>query len=135
MTSYTYDANGNQLTQTTTLTTPPACRPWSPRPTYDASGHVPTQTDAEGNVTTTEYDAAGNQTATIDALGNRTTFMYDDRGQLIETILPTARRRRPIRRRRPRDRPIDRAGPRTRTSLTTPSAAQIETTNPDGTTT
>ncbi len=87
-TVFTHDANGNQLTQTSTLTTATGPRTLVTTNVYDAEGRIISVTDAEGNVTGTEYDKAGKRTATIDALGRRTEYRYDDRGQLVETIYP-----------------------------------------------
>jgi YD repeat-containing protein len=72
VTTFTYDENGNQLTQTSTLTTPTAVRTLVTATAYDQNGHPIKVTDAEGNVTQTQYDANGNQVATTDALGRQT---------------------------------------------------------------
>jgi RHS repeat-associated protein len=85
-TTFTYDEDGNELTRTTTLTTPAGARALVTSTTYDADGRPISVTDAEGNITRTEYDAAGQKSAEIDALGRRTQFLYDERGELIETI-------------------------------------------------
>ena len=67
-TTFTYDANGNQLTSTTTQTAADGTvRTLTTRTDYDADGRVITVTDPEGGITRTEYDAAGNRTAKIDA--------------------------------------------------------------------
>jgi len=88
-TSFTYDANGNELTSTTTLTAADGTRRTLTTITeHDAEGRVVAVTDAEGGVTRTEYDAAGNRTATIDALGRRTEYHYDERDLRVETVFP-----------------------------------------------
>jgi RHS repeat-associated protein len=88
-TAYTSDANGNQLTATTTLTADDGTvRTLTTATQYDAQGRVISVTDADGGITRTEYDAAGNKTASIDALGRRTTYVYDSRNRLIETDYP-----------------------------------------------
>ena len=54
--------------------------------TYDAAGNQTSITDAAGGITRFEYDAAGNLTRQIDALGSATEFTYDAAGnQLTET--------------------------------------------------
>ena len=87
-TIFTYDANGNQLTATTTLTTPNEVRTLVTKTEYDAEGRVIKVTDPEEGVTETIYDAVGNVVEEIDAKERSTKFEYDDRGLLTETILP-----------------------------------------------
>ena len=60
-TSYTYDANGNQLTETDPTGTVTY--------TYNDFGEVLTMTNQLGGVTTHTYDGAGNLLTTINALG------------------------------------------------------------------
>ena len=74
------DANGNELTQTTALTTPAGVRTLVTRKAYDANNRVTSVTDAEGHTTRTVYNALGLRSATIDARLNRTEFNYDERG-------------------------------------------------------
>lgn len=76
-TAFTYDANGNQLTETDALGTK--------RYTYNQFGQVLTSTDVMNGVTTNTYDAQGNLLSVTDALNNTTTFTYDARGQLLMT--------------------------------------------------
>ncbi|GFJ92634.1 RHS repeat-associated core domain-containing protein [Phytohabitans rumicis] len=83
-TSYTYDHDGNTLTQTAAdLTGGDTARTttW----TYDNQGHVATQTDAVGAVTSYGYDAFGHVTTTTSPAGQAYTYAYTDRGQL-ETV-------------------------------------------------
>ncbi|NEP56504.1 MAG: tandem-95 repeat protein, partial [Symploca sp. SIO2G7] len=89
-TTFTYDSNGNRLSETTTQTTPDGVRTLVTEMVYDSEGRVIQVTDAEGGVTQTVYDAAGNRVEEIDALGRSTKYVYDERGQLIETIYPDA---------------------------------------------
>ena len=87
-TTYTYDANGNQLTQTQTMTTPDGVRTLVTTTEYDAENRVIKITDPENGVTETIYDAVGNLVETIDPLGRSTKYVYNERGELIETIYP-----------------------------------------------
>jgi YD repeat-containing protein len=83
-TTYTYDDNGNLLSQsievtdargeTTTLTT---------HHTYAANGDRLTTTDPRGGVTRFLYDAYGNLETVIDPLGNRTVTRWDVRGRPV----------------------------------------------------
>lgn len=73
-TTYTYDAQGNQLTMTDALGTTAY--------TYNQFGEPLTVTDVMNGVTTNTYDALGNLLTTKDALNNTTSFAHDARGQL-----------------------------------------------------
>jgi RHS repeat-associated protein len=73
--TYTYDANGNQLSATGVLGTSSF--------TYNQFSEVLTATDAMSGVTTNTFDAAGNLLSAQDALNNTTSFTYDSRGQLL----------------------------------------------------
>jgi RHS repeat-associated protein len=74
-TTYTYDENGNQLTETDVLGT----RSY----TYNSLGQVLTSTDVMNGVTTSTYDARGNLLSVKDNLGYTTSFTYDARGLLL----------------------------------------------------
>jgi len=88
LSTFSYDANGNPLTDSTTVTGPGGPRTSVTTRAYDANGRVIAVTNPDGNTNRTIYDAAGQVAATIDPLGRRTDYVYDDRGQLISTIFP-----------------------------------------------
>lgn len=72
--TYTYDAQGNQLTATDAL--------GATAYTYNQFGEVLTVTDPMNGVTTNTYDALGNLLTTKDALNNTTSLAYDALGRL-----------------------------------------------------
>lgn len=78
----TYDANSNLLTTSVTLADGTKIETVN---TYDGSGNLKTSRDPEGNVTTYGYDAVGNLTSIEDPLHRVTTFNYDSRGNLLST--------------------------------------------------
>jgi RHS repeat-associated protein len=73
--SFTYDANGNRLTETDSLGTTTY--------TYNGLAEVLTATDKLNGVTTNTYDSSGNLLTTRDALNNTTTLTYNSRGQVL----------------------------------------------------
>jgi RHS repeat-associated protein len=73
--SYTYDANGNRLTETDPTGTVTY--------TYNGFAEVLTRTDQMNFVTTNVYDAQGNLQSMTDALNNTTSFTYNARGQML----------------------------------------------------
>ena len=73
--TFTYDADGNRLTQNDATGTVVF--------TYNQFGEVLTRTDQLNNLTTNAYDAAGNPLTTTNALGKTTTFAYDTRGLML----------------------------------------------------
>lgn len=73
--NYTYDPNGNRLTETDTAGTVTY--------TYNAFAEVLTRTDQIGGVTTNTYDAQGNLLTSTNALGKTTNLIYDPRGLLL----------------------------------------------------
>jgi RHS repeat-associated protein len=96
--SYTYDANGNVLTETDALgnTTTYAYDPVFNKVTsitdplghtttftYDVRGNLLTQTDENGHTTSYTYDQAGLLTAINDPLNQQTTLTYDAFGNLV----------------------------------------------------
>jgi RHS repeat-associated protein len=74
-TSYTYDGNGNPLTETDAVGTVTY--------TYNGFAEVLTRTDQLNGVTTNTYDGQGNLLTTTDALNNTTTFTYNTPGQVL----------------------------------------------------
>jgi RHS repeat-associated protein len=89
-TTYTYDGNGNRLTETRKVTTTNGIRTLVTKTEYDSKGNIIKVTDAEGNISQTIYDAAGQKIKEIDALGRVTKYVYSEGGQLLETIYPDA---------------------------------------------
>ena len=71
--TYTYDPNGNRLTQTQKVGTTDL---GTDTFTYNSFGQVLTWTDKMSGVTTNTYDANGNLKTTTDALGKVTTVAY-----------------------------------------------------------
>ena len=74
-TSYTYDGNGNRLTETDAIGTVTY--------TYNEFAEVLTRTDQMNGVTTNTFDAQGNLLSTTDARGKTTNFSSDSRGLLL----------------------------------------------------
>lgn len=81
VTSYGYDARGNQISMTDTLG-------HTTQYGYDDAGRLITTTDPAGNVTTNTYDEAGRLISVADPLGRVTVYTYDADGRLIATTDP-----------------------------------------------
>ncbi|MGW4422784.1 RHS repeat-associated core domain-containing protein [Streptosporangium sp. NPDC004631] len=78
--SYTYDADGNRLTETLTdLTGGDPAR--TTTYTYDGGGRVASVTDPEGGVTHSTWDTVGARVSATDPLGTVSTFAYTKRGE------------------------------------------------------
>lgn len=78
-TTYTYDAVGNQLTQTAPdgNLSGAAAGSYTTTTAYDALNRAVTVTDAAGNKTTATYDNVGNKTKVTDPLGHTNSWAYD----------------------------------------------------------
>jgi RHS repeat-associated protein len=74
-TTYTYDTQGNKLTETDALG-------HTMYYTYGAKSRLLTETDAIGRTTTNRYDNRGNLVETIDSNKKSSSYAYDDLGQL-----------------------------------------------------
>lgn len=87
-TGYTYDNNGNKLTQTTTRTTSGGTQPVLTQWTYDAANRVTATVDPLSNTNYTAYNDIGKQSQTVDALNRTNSFYYDGDGNLTNTTYP-----------------------------------------------
>ncbi|MBG0831639.1 hypothetical protein HS041_28315 [Planomonospora sp. ID67723] len=85
-TTYTYDADGNRLTETVADLTggDPA---QTTAYTYDAAGRVKSVTDPEGSVVTSTWDITGALTSATDPMGTLHTFAYTKRGEPASTTI------------------------------------------------
>ena len=85
-TGYTYDANGNKLSETITDTTTSVTRTtaW----TYGTSSLPATMTDAKGGLWQYGYDAAGNRTSVKNPLNHETTYAYNAAGRVTSQTAP-----------------------------------------------
>ncbi|MEU9380862.1 DUF6531 domain-containing protein [Streptomyces sp. NPDC048279] len=81
VTSYEYDANGNQTKVTDAASGVTAY-------TYDTSNRVTSVTAPDGSSQSTTYDPAGNVLSQTDATGGKTTYGYDKAGRLVSTTSP-----------------------------------------------
>ncbi|WP_285778453.1 polymorphic toxin-type HINT domain-containing protein [Microtetraspora sp. NBRC 13810] len=85
-TSYTYDADGNVLTETLSDLTggdPESKTIYE----YDDHGRVKKTTGPEGAVISTTWDNIGAQVATTDEMGTQFTYAYTERGQFQSTTI------------------------------------------------
>ncbi len=86
--TYTYDANGNKLTETLHLTVDGVAQPVTTSYRHDAKGRVVAVTDALGHTASNVYDSLGQVIETVDKLGGRTRYTYDMMRQLVRTDHP-----------------------------------------------
>jgi len=82
--SFTYDANGNQLTRTWQVSSVE----FQVSNTYDSANRLISVVQPDGSVTRTLYNPIGKESARIDALGRETAYEYNDRGNLVLTTYP-----------------------------------------------
>ncbi|WP_301549369.1 DUF6531 domain-containing protein [Planomonospora parontospora] len=85
-TAYTYDADGNPLTETFTDLTgsdPAQTMTYA----YDDAGHIASVIDPENSVTRSTWDNTGSRTSMTDPVGTVTTFAYTERGELASRTL------------------------------------------------
>ncbi len=88
-TSFTYNGNGNQLTQTVVRTLPDTTvENILTQFAYDGENRLVLTTFNDGSTVATTYNAFGKEETTTDQLGRVTSFDYDDRGNLIRTTFP-----------------------------------------------
>ena len=84
VTSYTYDANGNQTSMTNALGE-------TITRTYNSFGQITSITNAAGATFHFEFDPQGNLAATVNALNERTENTYDPIGRPLSTKDPLNR--------------------------------------------
>lgn len=85
---YTFDGNGNKLTQYTTRTAPGGPQTVLTQWVYDAANRVLASVDALNNTNVTAYNGIGKPSQTVDALNRTTYFYYDGDGNLTNTTYP-----------------------------------------------
>jgi RHS repeat-associated protein len=86
--SFSYDANGNQLTSTVWRRTNGVWTGATTTSVYDGQNRVIQTVNPDGGTSTIVYNAIGKQAQTIDALNHTNSYFYDDQGRLIQTLYP-----------------------------------------------
>ena len=92
VTSYTYDGDGRQLTETLPAYTTPSGSTINgeSQAQYNGLGQVTSQTDPDNNQTTYTYDQLGNRTSQTDVTtGGSTGYTYDLDDELLSETGPT----------------------------------------------
>jgi YD repeat-containing protein len=86
-TEYSYDTNGNLLSEAVTdlATNAVRARRW----TYNDQGLVATETASNQAITKYGYDGVGNRVSVENALGQTTTYAFDGAGRVIRATLPS----------------------------------------------
>ncbi len=87
LTSYTYDALGNKLTDLSPLDAQNGCTSTNSY-TYDYAGRLKRTTDPLGNTSSTSYDWLGNVTSKTDPSRTTVTYTYDDFGRVLTETVP-----------------------------------------------
>jgi RHS repeat-associated protein len=88
VTAFTYDVNGNRLSQTVTRATPTGTETLVTTLVYDKMGRLTQATDPDGTITRTTYDATGRPATVVDKLGRTTSYVHDEMGRLTRTTYP-----------------------------------------------
>ncbi len=86
--SFSYDSNGNRITQSQLWTSPTGVALLVSSNVFDAQNRLIATVHPDGSITRTEYNSIGKEAARVDALGRRTSYEYDDRGNLVLTTYP-----------------------------------------------
>lgn len=92
VTHYTYDVQGNPLSQTISDTGGGSGGSGTTRTTswtYHANGLVATETAPNGATTSYQYDSAGNLTSATNALGHVDSYTHDGAGRVLTHTAPT----------------------------------------------
>ena len=85
-TTWTYDSNGNRLTQSVTRTKADGSTSGEATAySYDSENRLTQTTFADGTFSQTAYNAFGKPASTTDPLGRITRYTYDSRGNLTTT--------------------------------------------------
>jgi RHS repeat-associated protein len=87
VTTTSYDADGNVLSQTVSDATTGGDASRTMSSTYNAYDKVATATDAVGGVTTYSYDGYGNKISETDPNGITTSYAYDPNGHQLSTTV------------------------------------------------